>query len=206
MASDHGLSAASELSDRASIDEHEDVHVEVEQVTDELSTGEETGAGEVHSGLQHRSTAPRRTIIFPHQRAVLEEFFRTGMTSAAMHLGHLHQAAAERTNLDVNVVKVIRCKLLIFCFHFLLLCFVLQNWIRNRRRPANAYLQSITNLSGSAGLAGISTVAVTVPQPHLTAAVPVAVRAPPALTSALPEPKRLCVDVTDSEMAAPSSC
>lgn len=103
-----------DLGDGAAIDEHEDVHVEVEQVTEDIVAGDEGGAGESHSqahslasgNAQHRPSAPRRTIIVPQQRAILEEFYRSGMTSAAMHLHHLHQSAAERTQLDLNVVKV----------------------------------------------------------------------------------------------------
>lgn len=107
------MSAPTELGDRAGIDEHEDVHVEVEQVSEDLLAGDEVGTadGQGHGNVQQRASAPRRTIIFPQQRAILEEFFRTGMTSAAMHLGHLHQAAAERTQLDLSVVKVRACLL-----------------------------------------------------------------------------------------------
>lgn len=105
------MSAQTELGDRAGIDEHEDVHVEVEQVSEDVVAGDDAGCVDTqgHGNAQQRAPAPRRTIIFPHQRAVLEEFFRTGMTSAAMHLSHLHQAAAERTQLDLSVIKVRVC-------------------------------------------------------------------------------------------------
>ena len=102
------MSAPTELGDRAGIDENEDVHVEVEQVSEDVVSGDDAVCVDAqgHGNVHQRTPAPRRTIIFPHQRAVLEEFFRTGMTSAAMHLSHLHQAAAEKTQLDLSVVKV----------------------------------------------------------------------------------------------------
>ena len=48
----------------------------------------------------------KRTIISLQQKTVLEEFFRCGMTSASLQLHHLHQAAAEKTGLDLTVIKV----------------------------------------------------------------------------------------------------
>ena len=111
------MSAATDLGDGpdgVSIDEHEDVHVEIEQVAEDIVAGDEGGGAAAetqahsiaHGNAQPRSAAPRRTIILPPQRAILEEFYRSGMTSAAMHLHQLHQSAAERTQLDLNVVKV----------------------------------------------------------------------------------------------------
>ena len=49
----------------------------------------------------------KRTLIMLWQRTILEEFYRSGMTSASMQLHSLHQAAAEKTGLDHTVVKVI---------------------------------------------------------------------------------------------------
>ena len=108
------------------IDEHEpeDVQVEVEQVTDESQDVNETGSfanSVVHhvnadfhavNGPTTGTPSPsqrapgKRTIILPPQRQILEDFYRTGMTSAGQHLHHLHQAAVDRTGLDIAVVKV----------------------------------------------------------------------------------------------------
>lgn len=108
------------------IDEHEpeDVQVEVEQLTDESQEVNDTGslvAQSVHhvnadyhaiNGPTTGSPSPsqrapgKRTIILPPQRQILEDFYRTGMTSAGQHLHHLHQAAVDRTGLDISVVKV----------------------------------------------------------------------------------------------------
>ena len=54
-----------------------------------------------------RHISKRTTITFT-QRSILEEFYKCGMTSASMSLNHLHQAAVEKTGLDINVVKVSR--------------------------------------------------------------------------------------------------
>lgn len=54
----------------------------------------------------------RRTLINVWQRATLEEYYRGGMWSAALQLHHMHVAAAEKTGLDLTVVKVCeRCSL-----------------------------------------------------------------------------------------------
>lgn len=103
--------------------EHEDVQVEVEQ--DEPQDVNETGPFVAQSVVHHVNAdfhavngpttgtpspsqrAPgKRTIILPPQRQILEDFYRTGMTSAGQHLHHLHQAAVDRTGLDISVVKV----------------------------------------------------------------------------------------------------
>lgn len=62
------------------------------------------GAPTRSGGMQHIIT--KRTIITFPQKLVLEEFYRTGMTSASIQLNHLHVAASEKTGLDLNVVKV----------------------------------------------------------------------------------------------------
>jgi hypothetical protein len=56
----------------------------------------------------------KRTLITLHQRSVLEEYYRNGMTSASQQLAEVHELVAAKTGLDITVVR---------------------NWIRNRRRP-----------------------------------------------------------------------
>lgn len=77
--------------------------VEIEHLGDDGSTGG------VH-GLLPTGTftfdVRRRTLINIYQRTILEEFYRCGMTSASLMLNHLHTAAAEKTGLDISVVKV----------------------------------------------------------------------------------------------------
>lgn len=48
----------------------------------------------------------KRTMITFQQRAILEEFYQKGMTSASFQLDILHQSAADKTGLDVTVIKV----------------------------------------------------------------------------------------------------
>ncbi len=48
----------------------------------------------------------KRTVINLWQKAILEDFFRNGMTTASMQLHSQHSAAAEKTGLDCEVVKV----------------------------------------------------------------------------------------------------
>ena len=71
--------------------------------------GDDGSAGGVH-GLMPTGNITfdvrRRTLINIYQRTILEEFYRCGMTSASLMLNHLHTAAAEKTGLDVTVVKV----------------------------------------------------------------------------------------------------
>ena len=106
-------------------DAADDFHVEIEH--DELQEG--TGNGLVvdnsldhetvitegdglsliqHYGANRPSNKPqgKRTIIAPYQKRTLEEFYRTGMTSAGNHLHHLHEAASDQTGLDITVIKV----------------------------------------------------------------------------------------------------
>ena len=79
--------------------------IEIEHVGDEAGS---TGSG-VH-GLAPAGNITfdirRRTLINIYQRTILEEFYRCGMTSASLMLGHLHTSAAEKTGLDISVVKV----------------------------------------------------------------------------------------------------
>ena len=89
---------------------------------------------------------------------------------------------------------------------------VLQNWIRNRRRPAGTYQQpQMREQQQQQQHLAIpscvhSAVAVTVPQ---FSTVPIAVRTPPTLTTitgAPPESKRICLDMPDSEYNSRLPC
>jgi hypothetical protein len=81
--------------------------IEIEHVGDENVT---SGGGSVVHGLMPSGNITfdvrRRTLINIYQRTILEEFYRCGMTSASLMLNHLHTAAAEKTGLEVSVVKV----------------------------------------------------------------------------------------------------
>lgn len=59
----------------------------------------------------------KRTLITFAQRTVLEDLYRNGMSSASLQLHHLHVLAAERTGLDLAVVKVSACACLLNCDH-----------------------------------------------------------------------------------------
>ncbi|KAL5473162.1 hypothetical protein EMCRGX_G027610 [Ephydatia muelleri] len=96
-----------------------DVDVEIDdestqQGEAQLSGGERQSQGA--AGSSAGSGRGKRTLIGFAQRSILEEFYRSGMNSASMQFQHMHQAACDKTGLDLNVVK---------------------NWIRNRRRPTN---------------------------------------------------------------------
>ena len=89
---------------------------------------------------------------------------------------------------------------------------VLQNWIRNRRRPAGTYQQpQMREQQQQQQHIAIpscvhNAVAVTVPQ---FSTVPIAVRTPPTLTTitgAPPESKRICLDMPDSELNSRLPC
>ena len=93
-------------SDAAEPSDDGDGDVEIEHVGDE-----NTYLQHVHLPTQTASQAVtldvrRRTLINVWQRAILEEFYRGGMWSAALQLHHLHAAAAEKSGLDLTVVKV----------------------------------------------------------------------------------------------------
>ena len=70
-------------------------------VTQQYSTPLGNGKFHLYNRVQGK-----RTVILPHQRKVLEEFYRTGMTSASYNLHHLHEAAADQTGLELYVIKV----------------------------------------------------------------------------------------------------
>ena len=76
--------------------------IEIEHVGDEGSTG----SGGLLPAGNITFDVRRRTLINIYQRTILEEFYRCGMTSASLMLNHLHTAAAEKTGLDISVVKV----------------------------------------------------------------------------------------------------
>ena len=78
--------------------------IEIEHVGDDSSS-----SGAVHGLLPTGNITfdvRRRTLINIYQRTILEEFYRCGMTSASLMLNHLHTAAAEKTGLEISVVKV----------------------------------------------------------------------------------------------------
>lgn len=113
-----------------------DGYVEIEQVNDEEGGGGavhyvshdgahylrggsgEDGAGQhaTSNGYGGSPSAPAQRVIVKHiakrtmisfqQRAILEEFYQKGMTSASFQLDILHQSAADKTGLDVTVIKV----------------------------------------------------------------------------------------------------
>ena len=83
--------------------------VEIEHIGDESSM---VNQDVDDYGAHHGSSIPvtfdvrKRTLITMWQRSVLEELYKNGMTSASLQLGHLHNTAAEKTGLDIAVVKV----------------------------------------------------------------------------------------------------
>ena len=77
-------------------------YVEIEHVED---TPPGIGANyTTHSPTIRHIT--KRTIINFAQRSVLEDYFCKGMASASVQLHPFHLAAAEKTGLDIHVVKV----------------------------------------------------------------------------------------------------
>ena len=90
-----------------------DGYVEIEQVNEEEGSVHYVNghSGEFNSAPPQRviiKHIAKRTMITFQQRAVLEEFYQKGMTSASYQLDILHQSAAERTGLDITVIKVSR--------------------------------------------------------------------------------------------------
>lgn len=86
-----------------------DVDVEIDdestqQGEAQLSGGERQSQGA--AGSSAGSGRGKRTLIGFAQRSILEEFYRSGMNSASMQFQHMHQAACDKTGLDLNVVKV----------------------------------------------------------------------------------------------------
>jgi hypothetical protein len=88
-------------------------YVEVEQL------GEDMIAGPANFTTLNAVTSPepsptcnvvrhvtKRTLITLHQRSVLEEYYRKGMTSASQQLTEVHELVAEKTGLDLSVVRV----------------------------------------------------------------------------------------------------
>ena len=49
----------------------------------------------------------KRTTITPSQKAILEEFYASGMTSSGMQFSALHHAAAQKTGLSVHNIQVL---------------------------------------------------------------------------------------------------
>lgn len=79
--------------------------IEIEHVGDESSPSGGPAHGLMPTG-NITFDVRRRTLINIYQRTILEEFYRCGMTSASLMLNHLHTAAAEKTGLEISVVKV----------------------------------------------------------------------------------------------------
>lgn len=88
-------------------------YVEVEQL------GEDMMAGPANFTTLTAATSParsppcnivrhvtKRTLITLHQRSVLEEYYRNGMTSASQQLAEVHEQVAAKTGLDLSVVRV----------------------------------------------------------------------------------------------------
>lgn len=115
------------------IGEHEDVHVEIEHIPDEAvgdSDGDHSpGASGTNTTGTHFNpkvhlytrVQGRRTVILPHQRKILEDFYSTGMVSASHNLHHLHEAASDQTGLELYVIKVNHSSLYIYIY--------LLNWV-----------------------------------------------------------------------------
>ena len=84
-------------------------YVEVEQLGEDT-----TPAGPNFAPLAPGGTSPagvvrhvaKRTLITLHQRSVLEEYYRVGMTSASQQMVELHETVAAKTGLDISVVRV----------------------------------------------------------------------------------------------------
>ena len=88
-------------------------YVEVEQLGDDSVPGPAnfTTVAAVTSPAQSTPCnvvrhITKRTLITLHQRSILEEYYRNGMTSASQQLMEVHEVAAEKTGLDLTVVRV----------------------------------------------------------------------------------------------------
>ena len=79
--------------------------------------GEDNVPGPANFATVHPVTSPsppscvvrhitKRTLITTLQRSILEDFYRNGMSSASLQLTEMHEAAAEKTGLDISVVRV----------------------------------------------------------------------------------------------------
>lgn len=79
--------------------------VEIEHIT---GVYDQALPGNAGSNINQNSLCRgKRTVINIWQKAILEDFYRIGMTSASMQLISLHTAAAEKTGLDPEVIKVL---------------------------------------------------------------------------------------------------
>ena len=85
-------------------------YVEVEQLGDDSAPGTANFAPVPAAASPPPASVVRhitkRTLITIQQRSILEEFYRNGMSSASQQLTHMHETAAERTGLDISVVRV----------------------------------------------------------------------------------------------------
>ena len=86
-------------------------YVEVEQLGDDGASGA-AGFASASPALSPPCSnkvvrhVTKRTLITLHQRSVLEEYYRNGMTSASQQLSELHEIVAAKTGLDIVVVRV----------------------------------------------------------------------------------------------------
>ena len=83
-----------------------DVDVEIDDESTQQGEAQLSGGERQSQGASAGSGRGKRTLIGFAQRSILEEFYRSGMNSASMQFQHMHQAACDKTGLDLNVVKV----------------------------------------------------------------------------------------------------
>ena len=91
-------------------------YVEVEQLGEDVMPGPANFAAALTTVTSPARTSPppcnvvrhvtKRTLITLHQRSVLEEYYRNGMTSASQQLAEIHEQVAGKTGLDLSVVRV----------------------------------------------------------------------------------------------------
>lgn len=89
-------------------------YVEVEHLGEDAIPGPATFSTTLGGATSPAQSPPcnvvrhvtKRTLITLHQRSVLEEYYRNGMTSASQQLTEVHEQVAEKTGLDLAVVRV----------------------------------------------------------------------------------------------------
>ena len=96
MLADHGNHKSRDLNNIDSSELSDEGDIEIEH----LSSGYDANVQSPHA------VRGKRTVINIWQKAILEDYFRNGMTSASLQLHSLHAAAAEKTGLDLGVIKV----------------------------------------------------------------------------------------------------
>jgi len=75
--------------------------------------GDSIDSEDVERGMQGNSPRPfvgesqrKRTTITPSQKAVLEQFFLSGMVGSGAQFSSLHHEAAEKTGLSIHNIQV----------------------------------------------------------------------------------------------------